>query len=51
MYFVLIYLIMAASNLSPAILMDEAVTMSPIESTATSVVPPPISTTILPLGS
>ncbi|MNC34540.1 hypothetical protein D3C75_829770 [compost metagenome] len=51
LYFVLMYLIMAASNLSPAILMDEAVTMSPIESTATSVVPPPISTTILPLGS
>ncbi|MNJ53876.1 hypothetical protein D3C77_492920 [compost metagenome] len=51
LYFVLIYLIIAVSNVSPAILMDEAVTMSPMESTATSVVPPPISTTMLPLGS
>ncbi|MNP71213.1 hypothetical protein D3C76_1675690 [compost metagenome] len=50
LYLALINLIIASSNLSPATLIEEAVTTSPIDRTATSVVPPPISTTILPLG-
>ena len=44
------YLTMASSNLSPATLMDVDSTMPPSEITATSVVPPPISTTRLPLA-
>ncbi|MNN34966.1 hypothetical protein D3C81_1487990 [compost metagenome] len=50
LYFCLIYFKMASSNLSPATLIEEAVTTSPMDRTATSVVPPPISTTIFPLG-
>ena len=42
---------MASSNLSPAMRTETAVTMSPREITATSEVPPPISTTMLPVGS
>src|SRR5699024_8691278 len=41
---------MSCVNVSPASLIDSAVTISPIERTATSVVPPPISITIFPLG-
>ena len=43
-----IYLTIASSNLSPAILMEVDSTMPPSEMTAISVVPPPISTTMLP---
>ena len=42
------YLMIASSNLSPAILIERLVTMPPRDMTAISVVPPPISTTILP---
>ena len=42
---------MASSNLSPATLTDFEKTIPPSEITATSVVPPPISTIIFPLGS
>ena len=42
---------MVWSNSSPAILMDCDTTMPPIAMTATSVVPPPMSTTIEPVGS
>ncbi|MNI34973.1 hypothetical protein D3C73_889830 [compost metagenome] len=42
---------MASSISSPAIRIDRLVTIPPKEITATSVVPPPISTTILPVGS
>src|SRR5215217_3906135 len=42
---------MASSMSSPAILMEDLVTMPPKEITATSLVPPPISTTIDPWAS
>ena len=42
---------MDSSNLSPATRTEQDVTMSPSEMTATSAVPPPISTTMLPVGS
>ncbi|MNC30053.1 hypothetical protein D3C75_783250 [compost metagenome] len=45
------YWIMASSISSPAIRMDREVTIPPSEMTATSVVPPPMSTTMLPVGS
>ena len=41
---------MASSNLSPAIFIDVLSTIPPRDITATSVVPPPISTIIVPLG-
>src|SRR5437899_11041209 len=41
----------AASSSSPPMRIDRAVTMPPREMTATSVVPPPMSTTMLPAGS
>ena len=44
-------LMMAWSSSSPPTLIDCAVTMPPSEITATSVVPPPMSTTMLPVGS
>src|SRR5699024_6386106 len=40
-----------SSILSPAVRIERLVTMPPKEITATSVVPPPISTIILPVGS
>jgi hypothetical protein len=42
---------MASSNSSPPMRIDWLVTMPPREMTATSVVPPPMSTTMLPVGS
>ena len=42
---------LVASIPSPAIRIDLAVTIPPSDMTATSVVPPPISTTMLPVGS
>ena len=48
--FFLIYLTMASSNLSPAILMEVDTTIPPRDITAMSVVPPPISNTMLPLA-
>ena len=48
--FFLMYLTIYSSNLSPAILSDVLTTDPPSEITAISVVPPPISTTILPHG-
>ena len=41
----------ALSSSSPATRIDWAVTMPPSEITATSVVPPPMSTTMLPVAS
>ena len=41
----------ALSSSSPATRIDCAVTMPPSEMTATSVVPPPMSTTMLPVAS
>ncbi len=40
----------AASIASPAVRIESDVTMPPSEMTATSVVPPPTSTTMLPVG-
>ena len=42
---------MASSSSSPPMRIDWLVTMPPREMTATSVVPPPMSTTMLPVGS
>ena len=42
---------MAWSSSSPPIRIDCEVTIPPREMTATSVVPPPMSTTMLPVGS
>ena len=50
LYFFLTYFIIASSNLFPAIFIDELTTEPPIDITATSVVPPPISTTRFPDG-
>ena len=44
-------MIIEESNSSPATLTERDVTMPPSEITATSLVPPPISTIILPVGS
>ena len=44
------YLTIDSSNLSPATLIDVLITVPPKEIIAISVVPPPISTTILPHG-
>ena len=44
------YLMIASSNLSPAILIEVDSTMPPSEMTAMSVVPPPMSATRLPFG-
>ena len=41
----------ASSSSSPPMRTDWLVTMPPSEMTATSVVPPPMSTTMLPVGS
>ena len=41
----------ASSSSSPAIRIDSLATMPPSEMTATSVVPPPMSTIMLPAGS
>src|SRR5699024_1700393 len=45
------YLVIDESKSLPAVLIDLLVTIPPKEITATSVVPPPISTIILPVGS
>ena len=50
LYLSLTNLIISASITSPAIFNDELVTMSPKDNTAISVVPPPISITIFPVG-
>ena len=47
----LIQLMIAWSNSSPPTRIEPAETIPPIEITATSVVPPPISTTMFPVGS
>ncbi len=47
----LMYLIIASSNSSPAILSESAITIPPRDITAISVVPPPISTIMWPAGS
>ena len=47
----LTYLMIASSSSSPATRTDWLVTMPPSEMTATSVVPPPMSTIMLPVGS
>ena len=44
-------MIIALSKAFPAILIDLDETIPPSEITATSVVPPPMSTTILPVAS
>ena len=50
-YSFLTYWMIALSSSSPPTRMLWAVTMPPREMTATSVVPPPMSTTMLPVGS
>lgn len=51
LYFFLIKFIIERSNSSPATLTEREVTIPRSEITATSLVPPPISTIILPVGS
>ena len=51
LYSFLTKLMIASSSSSPAIRIDWLVTMPPSEITATSVVPPPMSTTMFPVGS
>ena len=51
LYSFLMYWMMASSSSSPPMRIDWLVTMPPSEMTATSVVPPPMSTTMLPVGS
>ena len=51
MYCAHIFRLIASSNLSPADLIDVDKTTPPNDKTATSVVPPPISTTMDPVGS
>ena len=48
LYSFFIHAMIAASRSSPAVRMDRLVTTPPREITATSVVPPPTSTTMLP---
>ena len=50
-YSFLTWLMIASSSSSPPMRSEVDVTMPPSEITATSVVPPPMSTTMLPLGS
>ena len=50
-YSFLTYVMIARSSLSPPVRIDWLVTIPPSEMTATSVVPPPTSTTMLPVGS
>ena len=50
MDFFLMYVTIASSNLSPAIRTEQEATMSPSDTIPTSLVPPPISTTMLPTG-
>ena len=50
LYLSLIYLTMSKSKALPAILIDEEFTIPPKDNMAISVVPPPISITMLPLG-
>ena len=50
-YSFLMKLMMASSSSSPPTRTDWLVTMPPSEMTATSVVPPPMSTIMLPVGS
>ena len=50
LYFFLIYLTIASSNLSPATFIEVLTTEPPKDITAISVVPPPISTTMFPHG-
>ena len=50
LYFFLTYLTIASSKSSPATLIEELTTIPFKEITATSVVPPPISTIIFPHG-
>ncbi len=50
-YSFLTYWMIALSSSSPATRTDWAATMPPREMTATSVVPPPMSTTMFPVGS
>ena len=50
LYLSFIYFIISLSNVFPAILIDELLTIPPRDKTAISVAPPPISITILPLG-
>ena len=45
------YVLMLAVNSSPATLIDLSQTIPPRDITAISVVPPPMSITIFPLGS
>ena len=45
------YVTIASSSSSPAMRIDSLATMPPSEMTATSVVPPPMSTIMLPVGS
>ena len=51
LYFRLMYWTIASSILSPPTRTDLENTMPESEITATSVVPPPMSTTMLPVGS
>src|SRR5210317_124196 len=51
LYFLLTYWTIASSILSPAVLTDWLYTIPESDITATSVVPPPISTIMLPMGS
>ena len=51
LYFFLTYAMMAASSASPAMRTLLEVTMPSIAMTATSLVPPPMSTIMLPVGS
>ena len=50
LYFILTYLVIASSNLSPATFIDCLITIPPNEITAISVVPPPMSIIICPSG-
>ena len=51
LYSFLMNAMIASSNPSPPIRTDWQLTIPPNEITATSVVPPPMSTTMLPVGS
>ena len=51
LYFFLMYFTIQSSNLSPATLTDALLTMPPIDITAISVVPPPISIIMMPSGA
>jgi len=51
LYSFLTQVMMASSSSSPPTRIDRATTMPPSEMTATSLVPPPMSTIMLPVGS